>query len=374
MRGGTELYIRDLALALLRLGHTPIVYAGSLGEVATEIRDLTIPVVDKLDAIAITPDIIYGQHHLPTMMAMLHFADVPAVYVCHDWYGPSAFAPRFPRILRFIAVDVTCRDRLICEDGVDESRVRLLPSSVDLQRFEQRPTLPAQARRALVFSNYTPENPHLAALRTTCAKRGIQLDVIGVMMNNTVTRPEDVLRDYDIVFAKGRAALESLAVGSAVIVYSGIRFLGGMVRAEDVERLLPLNFGIRAMGDALAPEELALRVGYELDRYAPADAAKATLLVREQAGHLAAVHEIVEICEAVIAEYEQTRTGFDPREGPAVAAYLARLQAQQRSIMGRLQAQQRVTQNSTIAKLVRPLNRFPRIVRMLRPLARTFIR
>ena len=120
-RGGTEMYVRDVALALLRLGHTPLVYASRPGKVAKEIRDLTVPVVDRLDALAITPDLIYGQHHLPTMMALLHFPDVPAVYVCHDWYGHNAFAPRFPRILRFVAVDDTCRDRLVCEDGIDES-------------------------------------------------------------------------------------------------------------------------------------------------------------------------------------------------------------------------------------------------------------
>ena len=81
------------------------------------------------------------------MMALLRFADVPAVYVCHDRYGQSAFAPRFPRILRYVAVDVTCRDRLIFEDGIEDARTLLLPNSVDLKRFERRPPLPAKPRR-----------------------------------------------------------------------------------------------------------------------------------------------------------------------------------------------------------------------------------
>lgn len=366
-RGGTELYIRDVALSLLRLGHTPIVYTSRAGEVAAELREMTVPVIDRLDALATPPDLIYGQHHLPTMMALLRFADVPAIYVCHDWYGLNAFAPRFPRILRFVAVDVTCRDRLICEDGIDESRVRLLPNFVDLDRFERRTPLPAQPRRALVFGNYTRENPHLAAMRAACAKRGIELDVIGELMNNAVANPEEVLKDYDIVFAKGRAALEALAVGSAVIIYSGIRFLGSMVKAEDVEQLLPLNFGIRAMGGALAPEELAARVEAEIARYDSSDAARATMLVRERAGHAAAMHAIVEMCEAVIAEYEQTKTGFDPRrEGVAASAYLERLQAQH----AKLKSQQQSMQDSTVAKLNGHLNRFPRLAGILRPLAR----
>lgn len=370
-RGGTELYIRDVALSLLRLGHRPFVYASRLGEVATEIRDMTIPVVDRLDALTFTPSLIYGQHHLPTMMALLRFADVPAVYVCHDWYGQNAFAPRFPRILRFVAVDVTCRDRLVCEDGVDESRVMLLPNSVDLNRFERRPALPTQPRRALVFGNYTRENPHLKALRAACARRGVQLDVIGELMNNSVARPEEVLKNYDIVFAKGRAALEALAVGAAVIIYSGIRFLGPMVRAADVERLLPLNLGIRAMGDALAPEELAAGVERELGQYDPLDAARATELVRARAGQAASMHAIAEMCEAVVAEYAQTKTGFELRsEGPAAAAYLERLGAQH----AQLKAQQQSMQNSTVARLNGRLDRFPSVSRILRPLARVLMR
>lgn len=370
-RGGTELYVRDVARSLLRLGHAPVVYAGRLGEVATEIRNLSVPVVDRLDALAVSPDLVYGQHHLPTMTALLRFADVPAVYVCHDWYGQNAFAPRFPRILRFVAVDATCRDRLVCEDGVDESRVRLRPNYVDLERFVRRPPLPARPGRALVFGNYTQESPHLSALRAACAARGIRLDVVGEMMRNAVARPEEVLRDYDIVFAKGRAALEALAVGSAVVIYSGVRFLGTMVSAADVERMLPLNLGIRAMGDALAPEELARRVAGELDRYDPSDAARATELVRARAGQAAAMHAVVEMCEEVVAEYEQTRAGFDPRaEGPAAAAYLERLAAQH----AQLKAQQQSMQDSTVAKLNSRLERFPRVAGVLRPLARALMR
>jgi hypothetical protein len=305
------------------------------------------------------------------MMALLHFADVPAVYVCHDWYGQNAFAPRFPRILRFVAVDVTCQDRLVCEDGVDESRVRLIPNSVDLDRFTQRSPLPARPQRALVFSNYTSENPHLTALRRACAKHDIQLDVIGELMDSAVDNPEEVLKNFDIVFAKGRAALEALAVGCAVIIYSGVRFLGPMVQARDVDRLLPLNFGIRAMGNELTPEELAARAEAELARYDPLDAGRATSLARSRASQEIAMQTIGELCEEVIAEYEQIRAELDPRlEGPAAAAYLERVQKQH----AQLTAQQLNMQESTVAKLNGRLQRFPRLAGALRPLVRALMK
>lgn len=367
-RGGSELYVRDVARALLRAGHAPVVYASRPGAVAAEIRNLTVPVLDNLDAVSFTPDLVYGQHHLPTMAALLRFPDAPAAYVCHDWYGQNAFAPRFPRILRFVAVDETCRDRLVYEDGIEESRVRLLPNFVDLERFGRRPPLPARPRRALVFGNYTRESPHLTALRGACAKLGVELDVIGEQMHNAVARPEDVLRDYDVVFAKGRAALEAVAVGAAVVVYSGVRYLGPLVRAEEVERLLPLNFGVRLMGDELSPEELAARVEVELGRYDPDDAARATALVRESAGQAAAMQSVLELCEEVVAEYEQMRDGLDPRlEGAAAAAYLERLGAH-------LEAAQRGAEGSAAARLSRRLDRHPRAARLLRRLGRVLVR
>jgi dTDP-L-rhamnose 4-epimerase len=57
IRGGAELYVRDLATGLLDREHIPIVYSTGLGDVARELRAASIPVVDNLDALAIPPDL-----------------------------------------------------------------------------------------------------------------------------------------------------------------------------------------------------------------------------------------------------------------------------------------------------------------------------
>ena len=44
-RGGTELYLRDTAMELVKRGHTPIAYSSILGEVARELEAANIPVV-----------------------------------------------------------------------------------------------------------------------------------------------------------------------------------------------------------------------------------------------------------------------------------------------------------------------------------------
>jgi hypothetical protein len=43
-RMGTELYVRDVAVALLKRGHQPIAYSTILGDVADELRAAGIPV------------------------------------------------------------------------------------------------------------------------------------------------------------------------------------------------------------------------------------------------------------------------------------------------------------------------------------------
>ena len=122
-RSGTELYVRDLALGLLQRGHRPIVYSPRLGAVAAEIRTHTIPVVDDLAAVAEAPDIIHGNYGLETLTALLAFPGVPAVAMCHSWVGWADRTVVSPRIGRYLAVDDTCRDRLVREQGIPPDRV-----------------------------------------------------------------------------------------------------------------------------------------------------------------------------------------------------------------------------------------------------------
>ena len=81
---GTVTYTRDLALALLRHGWLPIVYATHTGAQAELLREATIPVVTNLDSVGEAPDVIHGHHTLETLIAMTRFPDVPALFVCHD--------------------------------------------------------------------------------------------------------------------------------------------------------------------------------------------------------------------------------------------------------------------------------------------------
>ncbi|HSS47480.1 MAG TPA: glycosyltransferase, partial [Thermoanaerobaculia bacterium] len=251
-RAGSELYLVEVATRLLALGHSPIAYSPVLGPLATELRAVTIPVVDDLAAVAEPPDVIHGQHHLPAMSALLHFQGVPAVFVSHGWAPWEEAPPRFPRILRYVAVDYTTRERLVSESGILPERVEVVLNFVDLDRFQPRGPLPAAPRRALVFSNQASEANYLPVVREACSRLGIAPDVAGVAAGRPVAAPEALLPGYDVVFAKGRAALEAMAVGAAVVLCDQAG-AGPMVTMKNFDRLRPLNFGIRTLRERVTP-------------------------------------------------------------------------------------------------------------------------
>jgi len=319
--GGSELYVRDVALGLRKRGHEPLVYSTILGDVARELRTANVNVVDDLNEVDEAPDLIHGQHHMETMTALLHFPRVPAISFCHSstyWHETPV---RFPRVLRYVAVDHACRDRLLERHGIPEEQIRVLFNFVDLDRFKVRSTpLPERPQKALVFSNYANAETHLPAVQEACRRTRIQLDVLGNGGKTSSAEPEKLLCEYDLVFAKARCALEALAVGAAVILCDA-GGAGPMVTREDFDELRPLNFGIRTLREPLDPDNLV----HEIERYDALDAAAVCSLVREAAGHESVIDELVLIYKEVIEESRHAGQMSIDAEGRAAAAYLRQL-------------------------------------------------
>ena len=315
-RTGTEAYIREAAVGLLRRGHSPVIYSPELGEIAEEIRAATIPVVDDLSRLGAPPDVIHG-HHQQAMTALLHFPGVPAIFVTHDWTSWHDVPPLFPRIRRYVAVDWTNRDRVLFEHGIPEERVRVLLNWADLSRFPPRGPLPERPQRALVFSNYAREETHLPAIREACRRAGLPLDVAGSGVGRSLTRPGEVIAGYDLVFAKAKSALEALAVGAAVVLCD-FRGLGQMVTTADFDALRRLNLGYRTLHRPLDPD-LILR---EIERYDAHDAAEVARRVRDEASLEPALDRLVALYEEAIAEQEREGSVDPAEESRAAAVYL----------------------------------------------------
>jgi FtsZ-binding cell division protein ZapB len=316
-RAGTELYVRDVAIALLRRGLKPIAYSTVLGDVADELRGATVPVIDRLDALAAPPDLIHGHHHLETMTAVLRFPGIPAIYFCHGWLPWEETPLKFPRIRRYIAVDETCRDRLLDEHAIPREKVRLLLNFVDLKRFKPRGPLPGKPARALIFGNSAREDTNLPALREACARAKITLDAIGSGVGNATRQPEHVLPNYDLVFAKGRAALEALSVGAAVVLLDAAG-VGPMVTTANMENLRSLNFGIRTLQHPIDADV----IGRRISRYNAADAMQVSAWIRKTAAMDGAVDHLIALYNEVLDEHRQDPGNDTAAEFQAASNYL----------------------------------------------------
>jgi Glycosyltransferase Family 4 len=359
---GTETYVRDLALGLLRKGHKPIVYAPELGPIAQQLERSTVPVVDNLNSIGLVPDIIHGNHNTELISALLHFESIPAIFYCHSWTDWISAPPVHPRILAYVGVDDTCRDRLVCEHGIPEQHVRVQLHGIDMERFKPREPLPPKPARALVFSNNANQWTHLSAVKEACKRSGVAVDVVGSGVNAPALNPESLLFNYDLVFAKGRCAQEALAVGSAVVLCDAIGS-GPLVTTGDLDRLRRLNFGIRTLSERVDVDLLER----EIARYDAIDATEVSRRMRASADLDSVVDEALTLYQEVIAEFRDREMTNWTEENRAVAEYLRWMTLAAR----RKQAEcESILANSPTLRLRNQLGRLPLVEKMLRRIAR----
>jgi hypothetical protein len=313
-RTGSELFVRDVALAILRRGLVPAVYSPRLGDAAAELRLRSVPVIDDLAMMAEPPDLIHGQHHLEVMTALEHFPDTPALFFCHGFLPWLERPPKHPRIIRYVAVDLTTRDRLTIEEGIDPSIIDIVPNFVDTSRFQRRGPLPERPRRALVFSNQALDTLELRTVRAACAARDVELEIAGIASRHVLADPASVLGDYDIVFARGRSAIEAMACGTAVIVL-GIGNMGPMVSRDNLQELRRANFGVRTLLNPVSEDNVVA----EIDRYDAEDATAVSETVRGTADIEESVDLLIDVYRRALAD-ASNRTPENER--PAMARYL----------------------------------------------------
>jgi hypothetical protein len=351
--GGVQTYERDLASWLLASGHSPVIYSALLGEAAHQLIRLTIPVTDDLRAIAAPIDVIHGDTPLETMAALLHFPDTPAVFVCHGWGNLARTTPRFPRILRYVAVDDTCADRLLLREGIAPEKVSVLLNAVDMAAFRQRAPLPAKPRRAVVFSNTAHELTFLPVIRDACRRASIDIEVVSGLAGTGVSDPQSILGNYDLAFAKAKCAMEAMACGLAVILCDDTG-VGGMVRSVELDRLRRLNFGVRSLQKPLSAETILAELAF----YDPDDARAVSNRVRETASSDALHESLLAMYEAVIAEHVRAgKNNGRLAESRAAAAFLHGLAVGERQRSTRIWALAKAAQRVLEVPVAGPLGR-----------------
>ncbi len=290
------MYVRDLAYSLLRAGHHPMAWSPITGPVAEEIRAMGVPVFDDIDKIP-EPDLIHCHHRAEAVAALSRFPARPGIYVQHAFHAWQDDTPVHPRLLRYVAVDDLCRRRVLTA-GIDTAKVLTIRNGVDIRAFGRRGRLPDRPIRGLVFSNAASEHNYVPAIRAACESLGIELDVAGVGVGAVLERPELALRQYDVVFAKARAAVEAMAVGCAVVVTdeSG---LSGMVTSQTIVEGRAWNFGQQLL---VRPNDVEL-LRSEIERYDVDDAAACTDWVRSNCTLEQAVDQLLTTYYDVLDEW-----------------------------------------------------------------------
>ncbi|MEQ1825608.1 MAG: glycosyltransferase family 4 protein, partial [Pirellula sp.] len=293
---GSEMYVADLAVELQALGHTPIVYSPRTGPLARTLELRGICVIHDLERFDGPPDVIHGHHTLETIAAALRFPYTPCLFVCHDCSAWHDTPPDLPNIIRYVAVDRACYDRLVIQAGVPESRCSILTNGVDLGRFRLRSSLPEKPTSILCFG-YEYD---LAFLEWLNQCTGLQVAAIGRgTSNGYVNDPSEVLHRFDIVLAKGRSAREAIATGAVTIVAERDR-LGGLVTMENYERQEINNFGRRLLNRPYS-NDILLDV---LSQYNTSDAMTVAQHHREQTNLFRRVHQLLEIYEQMIGVWD----------------------------------------------------------------------
>jgi hypothetical protein len=129
----------------------------------------------------------------------------------------------------------------------------------------------------LVLNHLASETTFVPVVRRACEQLGLELTVMGAHSNNVTDSPQTELPKFDLVFAKGRSAMEALTCGCAVIL-CGVEGTGPLVTTNNFPELRPWNFGRRLLTQAHDVETI---VG-SIRQYDPADLRALTRLARDE--------------------------------------------------------------------------------------------
>ena len=236
-----------------------------------------IPVVMRLDDLPAAPDLIHGQHHLETIAALRQFPGRCRPFSC----VPAATSGTMRRH-DIPESDATWPLTSFAANACLASMDRAAPRHHGLNPWTwldgRGVRCPSARGGPCSVSNYAGADTHLEPVTEACRRMGLDLVVVGSGVGHASAAPEEVLPDFDLVFAKARCAIEAMASGCAVILCDTTG-LGELVTTTNVQRLRPWNFGFRVFE---RPLDSAL-IGGEIQRYNAADAARVSRYMREHA-------------------------------------------------------------------------------------------
>lgn len=300
---GTTLYVKELAIGFKKRGIHVEVFTLRIGQIGEELLSLGIRVSTKLTELS-KPDIVHAHNNITVWPVLSLFKNIPVVFWIHNRLSPLDIPPKHKNIIQYMAVDYNCYERYIEEHKFQPKDIKVIYNWVNLTRFSLRKSTNGPIKKALVFSNYAKKNGFLPVLEEACESQGIELDVMGKGMGTERKDPENYLGDYDVVFAKAKAAMEAMACGCAVIVcdFNG---LAGFAKPTNFEEFRKLNFGMKLMNRSITVENVVS----ELKLYQSTDFSLVSRRLREEADMELVIDDIRNLYQSVIEEFKSGKNG-----------------------------------------------------------------
>lgn len=291
--GGTECYVRDLSLTLKSKGIEVEIYSPKLGRIAQDIRSAGINIVNSVSALKNIPDLIHG-HHCVTMDTINKFTDVPVIYFCHGIAG--AEEPLIhTNIKKYVVVSEYVKEYVGAITQFENKEIRVVYNWVDTDRFKQKEIINIKPETALIFSNSIPQEK-VKIIISACASKNIAIHGIGGHVNNNIQYPERLLKNYDIVFAVGKSAIESMACGCSVILCDS-GGLGEIITPDNFDYCRTYNFGLKNLTNEITTDLLVERIG----KYNSIEAKEVSDKIRQEASFDKSVQEIISLYNKVLA-------------------------------------------------------------------------
>lgn len=301
---GTETYVHDLAIELYKRGHHVEIFTYIMGDLAETLLKQGIHVCTDLKKIKQKPDCIHAHHNLTAIKAARFFKKTPILFFIHDRTNVMDYPFKHHNILQYAAVDYNCKERYCLENGFADEDVEVIYNWANLSRFKQREAIAPIPKKALAFSNYMSQTNIFPQIKEACLSQGIEIELLGSGNHNATMTPEDILGGYDIVFAKAKAAIESMATGAAVIVCD-FRGLAGMVTPENMSHYRKYNFGMKLMTRKIQTDLIV----NEIRKYDCESISKVTNFIRKEADFLSIVTQLEQVYLRIIREYDTNKRG-----------------------------------------------------------------
>ncbi|WP_181016176.1 hypothetical protein [Pseudanabaena sp. BC1403] len=297
-RSGTEIVTAELADELRIRGHEIVIYSLSCGKLAESLRFRGIVVVDKIHDVPFIPDVIHGHHNVTLAIALTHFPNTPSIFVCHDFdvWHDKAFL--HPMIKKYVAVDKLCLKRLII-DNIPNDQCLIINNAVNTNKFVKKEKISPIPKKALLLSKSSIQHNVISKV---CQINGLELDVIGSGFGNEIDNLNEVLKDYDIVFATARMAIEAASCGCCVIVCDH-RGFAGILTTSNWTDWYAGNLGRSILIEDISETNLTNAIA----QYSPNDVAKLTTQVRLDSDIKEKVDQYEQIYKEIIS-YQNSKS------------------------------------------------------------------